>query len=361
MKKTTELIESAIARGVIPGASLLVARYGDVLFEGHWGTYCNRTRKDAPVDADTVHQAYSFSKGISATVIAIAHQGKLLDYDAPVSTYLPGVHGKWKEQLTLRTLLSHSAGLNNCPTTPVSTEAEWQTCLDTCSRYDLEWAPGSKTLYHASQGMFLGAATVRAVMKNQPWEAICRELLFDPLCAPSLSFSVPEGECVAVTPQPATLPHTIDQSTFELIGHPGGGCFGTARDMLKVVQLMVSGGIWKGKALIHPDEMDQILEVQFAGERRTAEQQKTEPAHEPWGLGWMIRDGLRNHGFGLGNTTSDGAFGHAGISTVHSVADPATGLALLYLSTDQPEGVEVANYRNAITDSVNAECGFRLK
>lgn len=360
MKKATELIESAIARGLIPGAALMVARYGDVLFEGHWGTYCSRTGRNATVDADTVHQAYSFSKGISATVIAIAHQRKLVDYDAPVSTYLSGFHGKWKEQLTLRTLLNHSAGLNNCPTTPVSTEAEWQTCLDGCSRYDLEWEPGSKTLYHVSQGMFLAAAALRAVMENQPWEAICRDLLFDPLGAPSLTFNVPEGECVAVTPQPATLPHTIDQNTFGLMGHPGAGGFGTARDMLKVLQMLVCGGTWQGKALIHPDEMPQLFEVQFARERRHAEQSNIAPMHDPWGLGWMIRDTLCCHGFGLGDTTSDRAFGHAGISTVHSVGDPETGLALLYLSTDQPEktgmtGQEIAIYRNAITDTINAE------
>jgi CubicO group peptidase (beta-lactamase class C family) len=359
MKKAAELIESTIARGVIPGASLLVARHDDILFEGHWGTYCSRARRDAPVSAVTVNQAYSFSKGISACVIAIAHQRKLVDYDAPVSTYLPGFQGKWKEQVTLRRLLSHSVGMSRCPSTPVSTEAEWQAFLDTCSRYELEWEPGSKTLYHASQGMFLAAAAVRAVMDDQPWEAICRELLFDPLGAPSLTFCVPEGECVAVTPQPATLPHTIDQGTFDLIGHPGAGGFGTARDMLKVMQMLAGGGTWRGKTLIHPEEMHQLLEVQFARERRYAEQNNTEPAHEPWGLGWMIRDTLRNHWFGLGDTTSGRAFGHAGISTVHSVGDPATGLALLYISTDQPEktgltAVEIATYRNAITDSANA-------
>lgn len=359
MKKATELIESAIARGVIPGASLLVARYGDLLFEGHWGTYCSRTRRDGLVSTDTIHQAYSFSKGISATVIAIAHQRKLVDYDVPISTYLPGFQGKWKNQVTLRILLSHSAGLNSCPSTPVSIEAEWQTFLDTCSRYELEWEPGSKTLYHSSQGLFLAAAAVRSVMKNQSWEAICRELLFDSLGATSLTFNVPKGECVAVTPQPLTLPHTIDQNTFNLIGHPGAGCFGAARDMLKVVQLLVGGGMWQERALIHPDEIQQLLKIQFASERRHAEQQHTEPVHEPWGLGWMIRDTLRNHWFGLGHTTSDRAFGHAGISTVHSVADPATGLALLYLSTHPPEEVEVAAYRNAITDSVNAEFEYR--
>ena len=100
-ERAAGFIERELAAGTFPGASLLVARNGDQLFERHWGTYCSTTQRDNPLDAGVHHMLYSFSKGVSATAIVLAHQRRLIDYDAPVRAYVPEYCGGFKDGTTI--------------------------------------------------------------------------------------------------------------------------------------------------------------------------------------------------------------------------------------------------------------------
>src|SRR4051812_24481160 len=79
--------------GTFPGASLIASRQGQVRFERQLGTYCGLKQRDAPVGPAVIHPLFSFSKLVSATVVAMAQQEGLLDYDRPVSTYIPEFTG----------------------------------------------------------------------------------------------------------------------------------------------------------------------------------------------------------------------------------------------------------------------------
>ena len=74
------------------------------------------------------------------------------------------------------------------------------------------------------------------------------------------------------------------------------------------------------------------------------------PAHENWGLGWLLRNETTTGWFGFGEKTSPGAFGHAGANNLMSVADPATGLAVAFLTTNAPPNSDVKRVRNTITN-----------
>ena len=60
---------------------------------------------------DTLVLVYSTSKGLSAMTLALLHSRGLLDYDERVSTYWPEFARAGKEQVTVRQLLAHEAGL----------------------------------------------------------------------------------------------------------------------------------------------------------------------------------------------------------------------------------------------------------
>ena len=353
-KQTIAFIEQELSAGTFPGAALAIMVGDQLLLECYWGRYSSRTRRDLPVDASTVHMLYSFSKGITSTVFAMYLADGVVDLDAPVSRYIPEYQSGLKDQTLVRHLLTHAAGIPSAPLTAAYTEAVWSDAVRICCEAPVEWKPGSRTYYHASSGHLLAAEVIRRIDGMEPWEDICRRRLFEPLGAQSLTFSVPIGEHVALTPQPKDLPCPVDGAHFGLLGHPGGGCFGTPLDMLKVLRLNLQGGMWEGQPLIAPAAFQEMHRVQYGRAIDEAIVRGASPAHEPYGLGWLIRAHLGEHWFGLGTRTSPRTFGHAGMDTVIGVGDPERALAIAFLTTDSPESSEnnTVRIRNTVTDRV---------
>jgi CubicO group peptidase (beta-lactamase class C family) len=191
LQAVVDFLDAEFASGSFPGAALLATRRGKSVLCEYRGTYCGRVTRDEPYRSDVVNMCFSFSKVITATVVVMAQQDSLFDYDAPVSTYIPAFKGGGKDRITVRQCLTHSAGIPGPPMVAALTEEGWQRNLDALCKHDVEWPPGSKTDYHAWSGAFLSAAVVRAVSGMKPWNEICRERLFDPLGADTMTFGLP--------------------------------------------------------------------------------------------------------------------------------------------------------------------------
>lgn len=352
-QKLAGFIETELAAGSFPGAGVMVACNGERLFARCWGTYCTSAQRANPLASDVLHRLYSFSKGISATVMVLAHQQQLIDYDAPVRAYIPEYRGGWKEVTTIRHLLTHSAGIPQCNLAGVYTEEAWRAGVAACCAAPVAWEPGSRTEYHGTSGLFLAAEAVRRTLDMAPWEEICREFLFAPLNAGSLTFQLPSSPCVALAPQPKELPCRLDTADFPY-GHPGAGCFGRIEDVIKVLDLHLNRGVWKGRVLIRTEELDDMHRIQHEAQIARADETGIPRVHEPWGLGWLIKRDLKDHWFGLGQSTCPRTFGHAGIDTVMGVADPERHVAIAFVTTDSPNpsGANTCRLRNRVTDLV---------
>ena len=353
-------MQAEIAAGTAPGAALIASRAGKVRVQAYRGTYCSLHNRMEALTPEALHPVYSYSKLVSATVVVIAHQEGRVDYDTPVSKFIPEFTGGGKDGITLRHLMTHSAGIPNVPLGPVRTEAEWDRALKAVCAASTEWEPGSRTAYHALSGMFTAAAVVRSQYGGRTWEDICQEKLFRPLGAHSLTFQVPADSApAAITPQPVTLPESL-ANAYGLAGHPAGGCFATAADALKLLQLHLNNGHWGHRQIVQPAELAEMHRVQYQKEIDAARLAGHAPKHETWGLGPLLRGSgpaYGGHGwFGFQNQTSPGIFGHAGIDTVIGVADPATGIALFFATTASPPTSAAATaIRNGITDRVFAK------
>ncbi len=360
---TAHFLEATVKNGTVPGAAIVASRNGVMRFEESLGTYCRLDDRQARLAPDTLHPLYSFSKLITGTVVGIAkHEGRL-DYGDLVSKHIPEFTGGGKETITLRHCLTHSAGLAKAKSNSAEDAAGWNTALQTLCAAEVEWQPGSRTAYHGWSGAFLAAECVRRVSGLKPWTEICREKLFAPLKAASLSFKLPQAEApAAIVPQTAAskpLPKTA-KAAFPYAGQPGGGCFGTLADALKVLQLHLQEGVWDSKALISKSIFREIHTVQYGKEIQAARAAGKEPAHEPWGLGPLLRgEGpafAAHKWFGFYNQASPGIFGHAGIDTLIGVADPKTNIAFVFATTDSPKSSEATNkLRVNVTDQVFEE------
>jgi len=350
-------LKQQIRTGVVPGAALIATKHGKVSIEKCLGTYCGLTGKTLPLTRDVRHPFYSYSKFVSATVVVMAHQDGLIDYDTPVSHYLPEFTGGGKDTITLRHLLTPSAGIPNVALGAVSTEGQWEQALKTVCAAKTEWEPGSKTQYHALSGMFTAASVVRKLMHNRPWEEICRERLFDPIGAKSLTFEIPPTSVpTAITPQPKELPASL-QAVFGMAGQPAGGCFGAIEDAIKVLQLHLNMGVWGHKRLLTSESLIEMHRVQYGRQIAEARAHNQGSVYEPWGLGPLMRgEGPKVGGhdwFGFKDQSSPGIFGHAGIDTVIGVADPATGDALFFVTTNSPpSNAATIEIRNGVTNRV---------
>ena len=75
-----------------------------------WGGYrCLATRD--PWTGDTLVLVFSVTKGMAAAAMAVAHARGLFELDEPVATYWPEFAQGGKEDITVRQLLAHQAGL----------------------------------------------------------------------------------------------------------------------------------------------------------------------------------------------------------------------------------------------------------
>lgn len=103
------IVNRLIARDGMPGAQVLVAKGGDIV---HNKSYGHLTKGGAPVNDKTVYDLASVSKALGTLPgIMLAYDRGLIDLDAPVSAYIPGMKRPDKEKITVKQLLFHESGM----------------------------------------------------------------------------------------------------------------------------------------------------------------------------------------------------------------------------------------------------------
>lgn len=330
--KTVAFLQSQIDEGVVPGAYVVAARNGKVFLEEHLGTYCTRTNRTAPYDGRAMHPAHSVSKMVSATVVAMAWQDGLIDINVPVMEYIPEFGCKGKENITIRQLMAHAAGI---PTNPQkmdgTTEEGWNASVEATCKKELEWEPESRTHYHSQTGMLIAAEAVRRASNRKTWNQICQERLFGPLGLSSFTFEQPSANlplaCVPRLTDPATQ---WQQQLNHFYGLPGAGLKGIPVDFIKFLAFHSQKGVWEGKTLLEEKYWTALHTLQF----------DHKPGFENWGLGMMIRgttpkdDGLA--WFGLREVTGPNIFSHAGTDVALAAGDPDSNVQIFFMVTDNP-------------------------
>lgn len=179
----------------IPGAILFAQQGEEVIYAGAFGTL----RKDggAALTTETPFHTASVGKLFTAVTVLRLHERGALDIDAPAARYLGAsfmadllvVDGiDYGEQITIRQLLSHRAGLGNTDkylpfnlsilTRPNRVWAP-QDLIEQARRVPPAGRPGEQTQY-SSPGYFLLGLVIEAVT-GQPYHQAVRREVFAPL------------------------------------------------------------------------------------------------------------------------------------------------------------------------------------
>ncbi|HOX36732.1 MAG TPA: serine hydrolase domain-containing protein [Candidatus Brocadiia bacterium] len=122
-----------------------------------WGGHRDpRTR--APWEEDTLVVVYSTTKGLASMAVALAHSRGLLDYEERVAAYWPEFAQEGKENVTVRQLISHQAGLCAIDETlSIKHMADLDYVAWAIAKQKPAWEPGTRNGYHAiSLGWYQG-------------------------------------------------------------------------------------------------------------------------------------------------------------------------------------------------------------
>jgi CubicO group peptidase (beta-lactamase class C family) len=144
------------------GAACCVYRDGRPVVD-LWGGLADR-ETNRPWDHDTIVLVASATKGATAICAHLLAQRGQLDLDAPVVTYWPEFGAAGKEQIPVRWLLSHQAGLPVVDT-PLTFEdaCAWHPVVRALEAQQPLWQPGTEHLYHAMTFGFLVGEVVRRI------------------------------------------------------------------------------------------------------------------------------------------------------------------------------------------------------
>lgn len=113
-----------------------------------WGGYRD-PKTGAPWEENTLILMFSVTKGIAAIAVAVAHSRRLLDYDEKVITYWPEFAQHGKENITIRQLLSHQAGLSTIDEPlDMGIIGDPDALATILARQKPTWTPGIRQGYH---------------------------------------------------------------------------------------------------------------------------------------------------------------------------------------------------------------------
>ena len=342
------VIERAIRERVFPGAVVAVGRGGQLAKLTAYGRHTYAL--DAPpVTPESVFDLASLTKVFGTTLAAMKlHDEGRLDLDAPVSTYLPAYGGGMKDRVTIRHLLSHSAGHRAFHPFHRDGPRRANRILDFIYSDSLRYAPGTNTRYSDFDMIVLGE--VIEAITNQSLDVYLRETFYEPLGMDATGFRAPG------TLDPRALPTEVDRTfrrrtlqgevhdeAASLLGGVAGhaGLFSTAGDLARVAFLLTNGGAAYGHRFFSPATIDLFT-------------RRARPIGEfPAALGWIAHRPASEGYSSSGRRMGPRAFGHTGFTGTSIWIDPDSDLWVILLTNrTYPERSEssISRIRPAVAD-----------
>ena len=161
----------------IPGLSLLVSRDGKPIRAQGYGLA--NVELQVPVNPETVFQSGSVGKQFTATAVMMLAEENKIGLEDPLTKFFPDAPARWK-QVTVRQLLSHTAGFTDYPKNfnfrKDYTEDE---VLRIVERIPLAYPPGTKWSYsnlgYATLGILIHKVT------GKFYGDVLQERIFKPL------------------------------------------------------------------------------------------------------------------------------------------------------------------------------------
>lgn len=309
-----ELLDSQVAPG---GASVLMFRGGREFLRVTRG----EALPGAPMERDAILLWLSSGKPVLAVAVAMLVERRRLNLDTRVSDYLPQFTSHAKELITVRHLLTHTAGLHRA-LKGIWEIPSWGEAISRVCDAELPegFVPGEHAAYDPGASWFILAEIVTRAA-GEPFERfIEREILAAAGMSDAAYCYTPEAY-QKVAPRLARYftntrghvhPLHWNEPPLTEMPRPGGSLRATIDDMARFYGALLDG------LLVRADTLEQITSSQ-----RGKMLDRTFGREMEWGLGIMPNNGI-DAPYNFGPAASSKAFGHGGQQSSIVFADPET-------------------------------------
>ena len=350
-----------IEQGEIPGAVLQVKKGDQILYKKAFGYahlydyQLDSLRNPDVMTTDHLFDLASLTKVLGTTMgVMILSNQERIQLDDAIYNYLPEFNQPEKLKITIRHLLTHSAGLY-----------EWQPLYYKASnkteRYHaiaempLKYEVGKGRNYSDLGFMLLGDIIKRA--SGLPLDEFLTEQLFEPLGLQHTAFNPLDQnfEKIAATshgnPFEKRMVHDedfgysvdVDPKSWAgwrnytlkgevndgnawyankgVAGH--AGLFSTLDDIQVLIDLLLNGGRFHDKQIISTEVVDEFLTKDDFNN----------------GLGWAMDPKIFS-----ADGASEGTFGHTGFTGTSIVVIPGAHISIILLTNRQNRGVDKSGY-----------------
>ena len=338
LAKIDEAVLASIDHNETPGAVVLVARKGRIVYRKAFGNRAIEPTREV-MTVDTIFDLASLTKIVATatSIMILVERGKVSLAD-PVALYIPEFGKNGKERITVEQLMTHRAGLP-----PDNEIADYVgKTLDPLQQiYDLRpsYEPGTRFVY-SDVGFIVAAEIVRRV-SGKPVDEFARETIYTRLGMNDTCFNHSEdvkklhgisvrtlSAAVEFNDWAIMLSRRIERTAptenregrwmrgevhdpraYEMGGVAGhAGLFSTADDLAVFCQMILNRGEYNGVRILAPYSVERMVSAQ------------TLPTSQMRGIGWDINTSYSSN---RGDLFPIGTFGHTGFTGTSIWLDPA--------------------------------------
>ena len=328
LARLDEVIEASIAEDETPGAVVLVARQGRIVYRKALGHRARIPGRET-MTLDTLFDVASLTKVLATatSILILVEEGKVSLTD-PVSKYLPGFAQYGKGPITVVQLLTHFSGLR--PDLDLDQPWEgYETAIELAFQEKPISPPGERFIYSDINYIVL-AEMVREVSGQYLNEFSVRRI-FGPLGMTKTRFLPPPQVHDQIAPTDFRDDQLLrgvvhDPSTARMGGVAGhAGVFSTVEDTAIYAQMILNGGRYNGVRILAPLSILQMTTPQ------------SPVGATDWrGLGFDIRTPFSGP---RGDLFPVGSFGHTGFTGTSLWIDPFSEVfVILFTNRVHPDG-----------------------
>ncbi|MEA3056528.1 MAG: hypothetical protein QOD30_1960, partial [Actinomycetota bacterium] len=253
-----------------------------------WGGHQDEART-TPWERDTIINVWSTTKTMAAlSMLTLVGRGEV-DVDAPVATYWPEFKAGGKENVLVRHIMSHTAGLSGWQE-PMKPEDlyDWDLACARLAAQEPWWEPGTASGYHAISQGYLEGEVVRRVTGQTIGTFFAQEIA-GPLGADFHIGTGPEHDArvAKVIPPPPLVPEgmEIDMTSVAMrtltnppldaaqswtepwrrAEIPAAGGHGNARSVALVQSILACGGESNGVRVFSEETANIVFREQCNG------------------------------------------------------------------------------------------------
>jgi CubicO group peptidase (beta-lactamase class C family) len=375
LQRLSDAFQREIDKGTIPGATIMVARRGQI---GWFDALGRQNPADpAPMAHDTIFRIFSMTKPIvSVGVMILVEEGHLL-LDDLIAKFIPefadqkvGVESSGKLELvplkrpiTIQDLLRHTSGITYEHTGNGLVQKLYQQSRVRSRKINnaehaalvaslpLICQPGAEWNYSRSTDIL---GRLIEVVSGQSLGAFLNQRILAPLQMTETAFHTGAANATWLAEPFATDPWTGDEvQLFSMLEKPvmesgGGGLVSTTMDYARFAQMLLNGGELDGARIIGrktlewmtADHLDPNVKIQGT---------LTQPGHS-FGLGFGVRTQT-----GLASTAgSPGQFFWSGMGGTFFWIDPKEDLFAVFMSQGPGQRVHTrAVMRNLVYAAID--------